>query len=1047
MEEPYERELYNLFKSFEHNDNGLLDHNGINSLCETLQLDSNQKKQIWSYLDQNQSISFQQFRDALIFLANNDLREMNKKRESSPGREISPIYVSGAKKYGRRSKPRHDSFILSPPSSFYGNTNNCLTANSQHVENENFQLNYEPIDDIQNKANTLFHCDDKSNLSIDKHSLSVACEHLDISNGFISKNQLFIITQRLNNNEKFVEKINEKYINDDIPIKDVLDLINNLDSRSMSPDSETSTSGISSTSFYNNGDNIQESMFLNVYSVLELWDNCGITEPITLLHHLGINTSTDSILNISELIFNINTEVNQIQNSLNMSTLPNYDLMHSAFFYIKALNSLNEYHIKRLKVVIEQVNCEKDKLKFDVETANDRAAMLAQEVDENHMRLEKSSLEKINALEQKQNEEKKSLMNQWFTEKDNLFSQINILNENLKEIQNYKSELQLELVKTKEKVGKLEKENSKLQEQLEDTINKNTILEVYVQEIPKLKLKEIELESSNVEIMELMEKIDYLKNENKNLRDQNDELAIELESVKGSNNQNLNESFESNMRNFLAEKNSPNCFGKINIFSSSNNFIEESIDSPNNIETNIESDVTLNRDDLTTCSEEKTTSISSTLINSLKSKISQSDMNVEQLDELISYFKIKKQKLQSTDNFNGSSISCCHSSSPTTKNFTRRSLIKQFENSLDSETVQNKINDVEKLKNLYEECKSENDILHLRCEQITKDWELRYNDLEEVADKALDEAKKLKDECADLESGMDDLRNEYFECEEYWSMKLDEERSLNEKEKKVYEHKLNNLEAKIKEFSDLTKKNNEKLSPIIENAELEEQINCLQKDFMEYQTQTKEKLTNLLEENKELKSKVAPMIKKIDREVSASILFEECEKCKENNKECHELKNKYSSVKTTCEKLTKECRALLQKRSGLLNEISKLQQYFINLSNNQLPRQDIYYSNQLTADAKKCKELEQKILIEQTRHQKFTDAIWKEHQMKIDEVHKIIRSLQDKLEEQMKLKNEKTKHLRNADMIVKELFIENAKLKSIVHNIQIKIDKGTYNSM
>lgn len=47
------------------------------------------------------------------------------------------------------------------------------------------------------------------------------------------------------------------------------------------------------------------------------------------------------------------------------------------------------------RMIIEQMNCEREKLKYDVDTANNRAAMLAQEVDENHMRLEKSLTDKI----------------------------------------------------------------------------------------------------------------------------------------------------------------------------------------------------------------------------------------------------------------------------------------------------------------------------------------------------------------------------------------------------------------------------------------------------------------------------------------------------------------------------------------------------------------------------------------------------------------------------------------------------------------------------
>lgn len=47
-----------------------------------------------------------------------------------------------------------------------------------------------------------------------------------------------------------------------------------------------------------------------------------------------------------------------------------------------------------------------------------------------------------------------------------------------------------------------------------------------------IKLQELELESNNEQIIDLVQKIDCLKNENKCLRDQNDELAMELEATK-----------------------------------------------------------------------------------------------------------------------------------------------------------------------------------------------------------------------------------------------------------------------------------------------------------------------------------------------------------------------------------------------------------------------------------------------------------------------------------------------------------------------------------
>lgn len=101
----------------------------------------------------------------------------------------------------------------------------------------------------------------KERLIMDKHNLSQACEQMGItSSGLITKTQLFDVIQHFDCNEKLFEKISEKYSNEKIPIKEVLELISSLDFRSVSPNSETSTSGVSSTSYYHREDNLPNSM-------------------------------------------------------------------------------------------------------------------------------------------------------------------------------------------------------------------------------------------------------------------------------------------------------------------------------------------------------------------------------------------------------------------------------------------------------------------------------------------------------------------------------------------------------------------------------------------------------------------------------------------------------------------------------------------------------------------------------------------------------------------------------------------------------------------
>lgn len=92
MEEPYEKELFNIFKSFETDGNDELDHKGVNALCESLQLDFSQRKQLWTFLDPNSTVSFEQFRDALVYLANNGLKEETYSRDISPGKNTVLLF-------------------------------------------------------------------------------------------------------------------------------------------------------------------------------------------------------------------------------------------------------------------------------------------------------------------------------------------------------------------------------------------------------------------------------------------------------------------------------------------------------------------------------------------------------------------------------------------------------------------------------------------------------------------------------------------------------------------------------------------------------------------------------------------------------------------------------------------------------------------------------------------------------------------------------------------------------------------------------------------
>lgn len=100
---------------------------------------------------------------------------------------------------------------------------------------------------------------------------------------------------------------------------------------------------------YNIGSNVNIYLFsfrmVNIGTIIELWETCGIPEPVNLLQELGVDTSLDSVY-VPDLVTIVNNQFHKIRNNFVESSLPDYE---SPFVLLKALSSLNEYQVKWLK--------------------------------------------------------------------------------------------------------------------------------------------------------------------------------------------------------------------------------------------------------------------------------------------------------------------------------------------------------------------------------------------------------------------------------------------------------------------------------------------------------------------------------------------------------------------------------------------------------------------------------------------------------------------------------------------------------------------------
>lgn len=95
------------------------------------------------------------------------------------------------------------------------------------------------------------------------------------------------------------------------------------------------------------------------------------------------------------------------------------------------------------------------------------------------------------------------------------------------------------------------------------------------------------------------------------------------------------------------------------------------------------------------------------------------------------------------------------------------------------------------------------------------------------------EGNELREQCSELESSLDLLREEYEKCEDYWHDKLDEARNIYEIDKCAMDEKFQDLLLKIKEYEEafLTSPSYPiRLPPIEESRTYEQQVTDLEEE-------------------------------------------------------------------------------------------------------------------------------------------------------------------------------------------------------------------------
>ncbi|KAL3268452.1 hypothetical protein HHI36_007563 [Cryptolaemus montrouzieri] len=453
--DPYEQQLLTVFNRYDYDNVGSLDENGLTELCHTLQLQEQGAQLIRSLLNQPQKsrVRFIEFKDALLTVLGNMQKKhfcsdekQDNENKGSPDREVSPKYIYGSKKYGRRSRPKADLNFDEQNDLKYMNTGKTVKDNTVQRSNSevcnskkrktNFKLKRCTSLPSREEQNSFDHNLQKSDSFSDENELICTEEMLRKAwkslgvgeDGYLNQTELILVCDAIGLHNlaggvirQLSDKINLDF-NRKISFQELLealkhdetwsDILNTSESticnEHVSSVHVTDTSFPDSQTFQFISLGPDGNGIINTDSVIEMWESVGITSPKELLHELGFNSRQ---INIVELASVLDTALKAVNES-NRNTYNNPQIS-----LLQANLTLYQSELKCLKNIMEQLNAEKEKLKYDITEANNRATLLAQEVDDNHQKMQENTQNQVKLLEQRHNEILKNLTKQFTEEK------------------------------------------------------------------------------------------------------------------------------------------------------------------------------------------------------------------------------------------------------------------------------------------------------------------------------------------------------------------------------------------------------------------------------------------------------------------------------------------------------------------------------------------------------------------------------------------------------------------------------------------------------
>ncbi|CAG9815388.1 unnamed protein product [Phaedon cochleariae] len=913
--DPYEQQLLKVFNSHDKDSCGSLDMECLTRLCQTLQLEEQGVELVKCLMNDNHSrITFTEFKNALLALLGNMESSKPSKTEelgenalkTSPEREVSPKFVYGSKKYGRRSRPKNEEI-----NSIYNeqnDSNSNKTPNAVTVQRSNSQSE---VSSKKRKTNyKLKRCTSlpgRNDLLISNTSHVLLCEpelvcteemlreawkKLGVGeDGYLNQNELVLVCDAIGLHklaDGVIRQLSDKLSvnrNHKISFQELLAILQQDDTwfevlnetpvihqspDNMFPDSQT-------FHFITLGPDGNGMIKTDI--LIEMWENVGVHSPKELLHELGFNSRVISILELAEVLEKQMKSINEVTRSEYQS--PQIALLQASL-------TLYQSEIKTFKNILEQMQAEREKLKYDVSEANNRATLLAQEVDDNHSRMEQNTLNQVKLLEQRHTDILKEVTAQFTKDKEQLSNMNQALEEKIHNLEQEVTKLKNDLLAAQKYLLNMEKENQLLGEKIADLEKDKAGLNHQIEslETDKQTNREMEREESQM----VLAKLSALQLENSQLKDKNDEMVSEIESLSGqiacmrtkvsstptAGPNSLDQSMEENIsiicegvglgakrRSDYSPTKDANLFnitdgsprlGKIRKF---HNAKRENLDIPfASSESGFDTEV----DCVDSVSIEENENI-----KRLQSKIAFLEQILIQNGIALPSCEIEKSGPNLSTNCLSNRVRILEMVIREVK----RALTKMIEkDNLNCDDIKKVAEDLEKVFFTARQNDHFDDLEEKVCEQSDQkyiDSSSQANLMDSFEEKVIkleNENRELCAKCSELESCVELLRNEYEKCEDYWQNKVDDERQIFDAEQKINSDKLGELLLKMKEYEEQYANQelmDNRLPTIEETYNLEKQFTDLEQEFETYKEESGLELMKKDEEIALLKEKLTEL--------------------------------------------------------------------------------------------------------------------------------------------------------------------------------------------